>query len=294
MKVSIIYSTARRDYPIPSLPQIHQFSLLSQTLARQTFKEFELIVVDHLFDKRKTWWEKVERDYDVLHVFPKDSYWNGSWSLCNTRNTGIEHANGELLVFMDDCSEFYTSDALEIAWSDYKELGAFPRFIFEYWEGGKPQCHLPDKFPSDEKMYQIRREASYDLLLKENKIRIIEQGFCSSGFSTVSNQAAYEVNGFDENYDGAKGLEDADFGHRLALAGYKSLIDIRLRMIEHFEEPTIYHGSIQVRNQSKLCEINLSKNVVRANELPLTNEEITDINDQRLVNHSSSFQLRRL
>lgn len=117
--ISVILPTARGDYPIIGLPNVHMFQPTIDSLKIQTFKDFELIVIDALYHLRPKLFQGEPFHSDKLPFHIKHvpiehnarfnhAFWmnNKRWNVCGTLNTGIIHAKGELLVRTDDCSEF--------------------------------------------------------------------------------------------------------------------------------------------------------------------------------------------
>jgi len=99
--VSVNMCTIR---PVP------RWRLMLDSMEQQTFKDFEYIVVDGLYDKRKDEMQKLFRDYSFPIVYLKDKPWFHSEEeklgtrpgLSSARNTGVIHARGELMAWHDD------------------------------------------------------------------------------------------------------------------------------------------------------------------------------------------------
>ena len=269
VSISIILPTARGDYPIVGLPNIHMFQPTIESLKIQSFKDFELIIVDALHHLRPKLFqgEPFHSDrlpFPVKHVpiamTPKFNhrFWmdNRRWAVAGTLNTGIIHANGELLVRIDDCSEF-GSNFLKIFWEGYQS-GYWPmamhirylegkpaRLNKEYmdkgYEANKSFTFDPDRDKLLKKIYGedgLIRDTRYDIVRKEGGRKIAPPEWYY-GYSSVSLEAALKVNGYDELFDGDKSLEDADMGSRLQMAGYenKFLLNINHGVVEHEHGP---------------------------------------------------------
>jgi hypothetical protein len=294
VKISIVMSTARRDYSMVGLPNIHQFDMFLNSLMNQTFPhdEFEVVIVDMLKDKgiKTVWGEVPKRIYDITsrnydfiikHISPFPSFWldNNLPAYCGSYNKGIIFSDGELIVITDDCSEWINRDILQIYWDIYKKYGgkAFGSSIYEYWEGTKPMRHLPDAYPSTTKMYQIMRSDNYDMLVKDNIIQRQNTSFSANGYYSFSLESILELNGYNQLFDGAKGLEDCDLMRRMTNAGYTSVYDIRLRIIEHHHEPVVLHALMPfVRSNGPIMDITLkyTPGIVQSNKVPLSQEDI--------------------
>ncbi len=98
-KLSVICCTNRRN---------PRFNSILDSLKRQTFTDFEYILVDGLYQHRKD---------EVLSLFQNTSFkfmyfpdkpnrWLGiRTALPNSRNTALIFAEGQQVVFHDDCSQ---------------------------------------------------------------------------------------------------------------------------------------------------------------------------------------------
>ena len=100
--------------------------------------------------------------------------------------------------------------------------------------------------------------------------------------------AAFNVNGYDELFDGDKSLEDADMGSRLYMAGYKDkfLLDVNHQVIEHEHGP-IYEGLIDNLVKPIKCNYaiyltNRNKNRWKANSGTLSEKDVEFIREESL------------
>lgn len=199
-------STARVDYPMVNHPDMPIFKPTLESLAEQTFRDFELIVVDHLIDSRPHCLEK--QNFSIKHIRPKKSMWDDMRypALANGYNTGIVHSNGEAVLVIGDCCRF-EPDYLQMMWDLYKSgLTASSHVTFE-----------------DNRKYERR---SGDV-----------PGRLMWGYTIYDIKKLFEVNGFDQSYDGAKWCEDADLGRRLELVKCKCCIPSEVKVFEYAHCP---------------------------------------------------------
>jgi glycosyltransferase involved in cell wall biosynthesis len=79
--------------------------LLTASLDEQTFRDFELILVDALYDYRKDLIDahSVALGFPVWHMPPRDNAFP-SQQYCRTMNTGVAHASGDTLLYLCDFS----------------------------------------------------------------------------------------------------------------------------------------------------------------------------------------------
>jgi len=230
-------------------------------LKKQRFKDFEVVVADCLYEYRPNLFdgEPFHADrlpFEVKHVpiHPNHRFWldRGRWSVCGALNTAIIHSEGELLVRMDDCSEF-DEDYLQKFWEGYQS-GYWPMAMHTRYRAGR-QAYYNKEY----------RERGYEFITKdeedkrildriyregdpirdtrwpavESEGRLIAPPQWYYGYSSVTLEAALKVNGFNELMDGDKSQEDQEFGLRLAMAGYKNLflLEKDLTVIEHEHMP---------------------------------------------------------
>jgi glycosyltransferase involved in cell wall biosynthesis len=307
--ISVLLATARDDYPIIGLPDLHIFNPTFNSLLNQTFQSFEVIVVDALFPRRQKWLDK-DWGFPVKYVpvHANHRFWldRKRWQICGALNTGIIHAEGELLVRIDDCSEF-ESTFLEKFWDGYRS-GYFPlamhvrylegkpaRFDKEYMEKGyeakySRMVEKDDRLKVLERLYGdegLIRDTRYPVV-KARGGRMIAPPDWFYGYSSLSLQAALDINGFNELFDGDKSQEDQEAGLRLTMAGYKNVfsLDVNHQVIEHEHMPipsdlvTPNQGNIKCNYALFLLSKN--KNRWRANSQKLTEDEIEFVRQESL------------
>jgi glycosyltransferase involved in cell wall biosynthesis len=302
-KISIIYTTARRDCPMLGRPLDHQFDVFLDSIKRQSFKDFEVIIVDLLKDKAiekptAPEFNKINaRNYDfnkynfpIKHIAPKSTWWLDRQfaSYCHCVNTGIIAADGELIVLFDDCSEILGNDSLELHWDWYKKGDGktFARSIFEYWHSGRPWIYGEPGAPFVEKLIRKPvRHSMYDYLIQHNQIHFTTNNICAFGYYSFSLQTMLDLNGYNELFDGVKGAEDFDMGCRLIDYGCQEVNDIRLRVIENVHEPFVFHmANSNWRWQRSNLGLHLTLlkrgrgiEFTKANDRPLTQAEYNDL-----------------
>jgi len=312
--ISIVLITARDDYAIIGLPETHILGPCIESLEAQTYKSFELIVVDSLHEHRPHLFEGEpfgELPFQVKHVpvHPNHRFWleRKRFNASGAMNTGFLHAEGELLVKVDDCCQF-GPDLLERMWEEYQS-GYFPMAMHTRYRDGK-QAYFDTKYKEEgyevkaTKAYhhqpQVKKEQAIKVLseiypdgapVRDSRWRMVEAaGFRLTaaqdqfyGYSSFSLDAALRVNGFDELLDGDASQMDVDFGVRLWMAGYQEmfLLDKDLWVIEHEHNP-VSSRVIDLPCENIKCNHaimlnSIKKNHWRANSYELTGEEIEEI-----------------
>lgn len=102
-KISVLLCTARPPQSYIEHPEWDCLGKIVDDLSKQTFKDFELIIVDGLHAHR----EAPKADFPIYHIPPRETLWtrNKKVAICAYRNTGLAIARGELVVNLDDCCE---------------------------------------------------------------------------------------------------------------------------------------------------------------------------------------------
>jgi len=308
VSISIIMPTARSDYSIIGLPNTHFLEPTIKSLKKQTFKDFEFILVDGLYDKRPNLLSS-KFPFPVKHVpiHPNHRFWfnRKRWFVCAALNTGIIHAEGELLVRIDDCSQF-EADYLEKFWNGYQS-GFFPLAMHIRYFKGKParanikylnqvyQKRHPN-ISDTERTEMLHRLYGDKGLVRDTRWAVVEKNGGKMiapinwyyGYSCVSLEAALKVNGYDELFDADKSLEDVDFGSRLEMAGYKNmfLLDVNHSVIEHEHEPVpenvVAKNAKPIKCNYAIYLLNRKKRRWRANTDKLTAQDLEFIRQESL------------
>lgn len=219
---------------------IHHFIFTVQALQRQTFQSFELIIADYLYDTRRNefdWNLLGNCRFKVYHI-PITHSWaknNGYCAISGTKNAGIMLASGKYLLFLDDCSTF-EARFLEKIYSIWQQTHTFANALHLKNKGPGPLLNSEGK-PIRDCRFQVLDDIKTDVLINGSDLY---------GYASMSLDAALKVNGYSEDYDASRNLEDVDMGHRLMAAGYKISIHRNLVVIEQ------QHHAISPHNVSKV------------------------------------------
>ncbi len=306
--ISLVLITARDDYAIIGLTETHILGPCVDSLREQTYKDFELIVVDSLHELRPRMFEGEpfgDLPFPVKHVpvHPNHRFWldQRRFNASGAMNTGFLHAEGELVVKVDDCCQFDPA-LLQHMWEEY-QAGYFPMAMHTRYRDGK-QAFFTEEYKK--RGYEVKRTKSppeADILAVMSAIygegapirdsrwvrvensggRLIATQNQFYGYSGFSLDAALRVNGFDELLDGDCTQMDVDFGVRLWMAGYQDmfLLDKGLWVIEHEHYP-VSQKVIDIPAENTKCNHavmlnSMKRNHWRANSYELTDEEVEEI-----------------
>lgn len=201
-------------------------------LNRQTFKDFEWVVCDTLFDKRKEILKDFTKDDRVTHVpqskkDPKAKTW-----LNHAENEAIRASSGELIVLLQDYI-YIDPDALEKFWVQYQSnkkmmiSGVGHQYAFP----GKEEVVNPEGLITVfEKPFKGKPEG---ISWVDPRVRSDQGSFypCSPNdiefnFCALPRQALYDVGGCDEEYDYiGHAWDNCSVAMRAFHIGYEPFID---------------------------------------------------------------------
>ena len=186
--------TARDGYCMPGKPSVHIFDYLIDSLLLQTYKEFELVIADALYEQRKDYFKYKKYPFEIRHVPMKKNLWldNGYVAISASRNTCLMHARGDSVMLIGDAVAL-NPDCIENAVKLFDEYDA-TYMAFDNYNGNELECHgiTVDKEPG--------------------------LGHCGL---TAKIEWFEKMNGYDEFYDGSRGWEDSEIVHRMSKAGAK-------------------------------------------------------------------------
>ncbi|MDG6925597.1 MAG: glycosyltransferase [Nitrososphaerota archaeon] len=302
MKVSVVLCTARDDHCLVDLPDVHLFTPTVVSLQKQTFRDFELIVVDALQSQREGFFRNV--GFPVKHIPPKASPFasNGMWAVCNAMNTALLHAEGELIVKVDDASQF-APGYLQRIWNWYS-IGLFPLSLVRYRRGGATV-----RFDDSARSYYLSQmgnaaEAEYGNLAKEkldtletlygkgnaiddSRLPYMKESFAVAPWNWVYGYVAaplelfLDLNGYDEAFDGKKSLEDVDLGLRAYNMGHKDsfILEKGLWAEENFHslvsERVVWSRARPAMCNYAILRLHENQKVTRANTRRFTSQELS-------------------
>ena len=234
-KISFVIITARHDYPYTGRPDLKVFEPMVESLKNQTMKDFELIIVDTLYNERKDYFKDTNLPFKVKHVPAAPNIWHnaGFPGICTQYNKGIIYADGELVFFTGE-SYMFIPEFCERLWNHYKVEGYVPLAWY----------FADHTFSSEESLrkYPVEGRLLYDisynmsgyigkyismdhrpLLAFKNGEDVYKAPWeWFFGCSSAPIEAMLKINGFDQRFDGDRMLLDCDVGSRLQLVGFNN------------------------------------------------------------------------
>jgi len=236
-KISYVTISAREDHPYCGLPDLHLFEPTFGTLRKQSFTDFEAVVVDWHYDKRPDYFTNLDLPFPVKHVPAQPNFWleRGMPAISEQYNKGIIYADGELVFFGVD-GWVFPPDFMRDAWSLYLR-GAFPMawYMIDYTHAPKDHPAKMGSLPKAPFAYDyfgctgetVEVDHRFGMAFGGNsKAESLHDTYSwfFSGCASAPLQSLLEINGFDMNFDGEKTLMDVDVGSRLQLIGQANFV----------------------------------------------------------------------
>jgi len=229
-EITVLIYTARNDRPFAGKAEgLHCFEPVARTLAAQSFQDFELVVVDALWESRRSWFEDNPQPFAVKHVPSQPNYWQdrGRPGLSAQLNRGFVWADGRY-VWMGDEKVLFPPHFLGLA-AELFHAGTCPSAWYALADrhAGAHDPNVPPGPcpPADFDMLGFTRDDVFSVdhraarFLRRDALQAACHPHNFYGYSGVPLEVAVAVNGFDQLMDGQMALQDCDFGTRLGLAG---------------------------------------------------------------------------
>jgi len=230
--VTVLVYTARDEKPFAGkAKEMHCFEPVLRTLTDQTHKNFELVLVDALWETRPYWFNDHPQPFPVKHVPSSPNYWQqrGWPGLCAQINRGIAWADGDL-IWMGAENNLFPPTHVELIWSLYKQ-GHIP--VAWYGIADKDhECGSPREIRDGEcpeTKFDLCGFTRNDIATMDHRAARFAQdpslvlSPCHNqhyfGYSSIPTDVAIAINGFDELFDSQITLFDCDVGSRLEMHG---------------------------------------------------------------------------
>lgn len=217
--ISVIMHTCRAD-DTPGMPESPLDMLISTMKIQDYTGEFEVIVVDLLYEFRKGHFDDMDLPFRVIHVPDRSTpFKDGKYMrISSPKNTGIMYASGDFVVFTDDCQIFPPSTMS----------------IYAEWAKQGVGCNVQYKRQTDGNVTGVDNRGDH-LGIPEGESRVVPVahiGYIGSTSTMLPMEHVLQVNGWDEMYDGTRQLEDCDFVLRLQQAGLQVAYERRIQITE--------------------------------------------------------------
>lgn len=197
--ISVVFCTARKDPAI---------EILKYSMEVQTFRDFEVIVLDELH--RKT---------PFIDVTPPPKKPKMFWNLSASLNAGVKRATGKIIILLQDFI-YVPPGGLAKYIERHKEEG--PCLVtgigHQYKEPSKLWTSYPPPLPNDKLVFKDPRKVHTGFYVTQPLI-------WEANWGSFDKKIWEEIGGFDENYDEGWGWDNCNFSERAQLAGYNIFID---------------------------------------------------------------------
>lgn len=230
-RISVLIYTARGDHPYIDRPDMHCFEPVVETLAQQTFTDFELVIADALYEDRAGYFTNQQRAFPIKHVPTSPNLWHekGRPGLCAQLNRGLAWCDG-VLVWIGAENNLFPPHHLQTAW-DIFSAGRIP----VAWYAILDREHPPDERATLERSHWRYPPVAFNLCGWTEKLiydvdhradrfadpETPELSPCHHqhyfAYAGLPLDLAYALNGFDEALDGDLSAIDVDMGSRICM-----------------------------------------------------------------------------
>jgi hypothetical protein len=257
--ISVLIYTAREDYPYLGRPEMHCFQPVLETLSAQTFRYFELVIVDALYETRSDYFDGYHSFFPITHVPASPNVWHqrGRPGLCEQLNRGLAWCDGEL-VWIGAENNLYPPHFLQAAWEVHfykKKVPVAWYAILGTSERDRPSqlhpvvqfdmCGWTERLISDVDHRATRFVEQPKLALSQCHH---QNHFAYAGLPL---ELAYELNGFDESMDGDLSGLDVDMGSRIEMLRGDDAIAMH-RDLWLIEPPTVFSWTPSIQRRQPL------------------------------------------
>jgi hypothetical protein len=242
-------------------PEDDHIQLFLDTLAQQTFRDFEVIIADCIYDRREivvedNTYRGKKYPFQIYHM-KVNSPWlkHGAWAGQAPWNHGALLARGELFLTFGDCCElpphyleriwdWYTRGYWCMGLVIYKKDGKLFYYDEELARKAEVKSMTSSEYNSVDtweissiirNLAELKRRGIIKDLVRDSRWTYVDnvgvvklKGRSGAqqfhGYASVPLQALLRINGFDENFDGDKSLGDVDCGIKLWMAGYDNVL----------------------------------------------------------------------
>ena len=260
-RVSIINPTAR----------LGGLDILVHSLKRQTFQDFECLILDELYTKRsealteylaETWPEGKDR---IRHIRPLPKKPGKFWNLDQSINQALCLVDSDLIIFLQDYI-WMEEQAVECFMKRNLEMGPclisgvghkaqdpnwalnLDGLISIFTDENRPELSEPEKginqpgppYEPDPRLGDFR-SPNYTL----RPAQAIEY---ETNYASCPLFICHEIGGFDEDFDAGWGYDNVNFAERAQYSGYEIWVDGENQHIGYAHE--ILFGERELKNQA--------------------------------------------
>lgn len=221
-KISVVNITARYG----------GLDILKASLDRQVFRDFEVVIVDGLWEKREPQVKRYFKEYNLTYVRQSKTR-NGNYSnLAHADNEAFKSSRGEVLVCIQDFI-WVAPFGLYKFWEAYKAYGDIlvGGVGHQYCNPGKEDIINPKgKITIFEKDFTDRPEKQ---CWNDPRMRLDQGTFYETApvnwelsYASIPRKVIYDLGGMDEEYDSfGFAYDNVNIAQRAELLGNKTFLD---------------------------------------------------------------------
>ena len=188
----------------------------------QTFRDFEVILVDHRYEHRHRGVMALAQEYEVPLIHVPEYRRNGKWCVSlPAYNTGVALARGRVLMFLSDWTyvppgwieahlQHHGEEPTYVTGRSIRYRGVTEEAFSDLMAFSSP--FNPSTWEGKEK-YEITGPAGPGRMPTYAWIFMVND--------SVLRETVLELNGFDEIYNRGRGAGDSEWGTRLEVAGVR-------------------------------------------------------------------------
>lgn len=222
MKISILNITVRWG----------GLDILRASLERQTFKDFELVIVDGLWENREPQVKNYFKDYNLIYIRSSKKRESAYSNLAHADNEGFRNCSGELIVCIQDFI-WAPPFLLYKFWEAYEAYGNIlvGAVGHQYCKPGKEDIKNPKgKITIFKEDFNERPE---NPCWQDPRMRLDQGTFYETApvnwelsCSSIPKKVIYELGGMDEEYDfQGFAYDNVNIAQRAEFLGYKTCLD---------------------------------------------------------------------
>lgn len=205
--------------------------VLRDNLDKQTYHDFELVIVDGLYDWRKKEVESYfsHSKYSVQHIKEPMKHHKDVWTLNKSYNEGLRRASGELVISLQDYI-WIKGTGIEQFVDLYEEYG--PEVAIS---GIGHKAEYPNRADDIEGKISIWNSIFVEVptgiseadhrMSQDKQVEDIPHSLFELNWAAFPLQGLKYIGGFDESYDQGYSCDNFNLSFRLSLLGYKFLLD---------------------------------------------------------------------
>lgn len=217
IKVTVYTPTIRKGF----------WNIMASNLAKQTYKNFEWLVIDDNQEDRSKTLAETAKKYGITARYAKgkERAIKRTYGLVNANNTALQMAKGELLVFLQDFV-LMPEDGLEQLVTLYKKnpdalIAPVDMYVAPKI---KPDIESEDWF--DGKTDVIGDFIRQNVRIQNKGLRETKNPYdFEQNYGAIPVKIAKELGGWYEFYDEGLGYDNTDISLRALLKGYRILLD---------------------------------------------------------------------